>query len=206
MMGSVPSDAQEIEASWSDPPRFAEIFDRHFGELHRYLRRRVGKELADDLAAETFARAFASRHRYDIAHPDARPWLFGIAANLLRRHARTERRRLLAYARSGVDPVSPSEIENVAGRLDAQAAGPRIAAALAALSAGHREVLLLFAWAELSYEEIGVALGLPVGTVRSRLSRARARMRELLPQFGQEQGEDCSDPQSTEEVRTVERD
>jgi RNA polymerase sigma factor (sigma-70 family) len=208
MMGPVPTDAEAIEASRSDPPRFAVVFDRHFASLHRYLRRRVGKDLADELAAEAFARAFAGRNRYDTTtHPDARPWLFGIASNLLRRHARTERRRLVAYARTGVDPISSaSEVEDAAGRLDAKAAGPRIAAALATLGAGQREVLLLFAWAELSYEEIGRALRVPVGTVRSRLSRARSRMRELLAGFGQGQGDGSPDPQPSEEVRTVERD
>lgn len=97
------SDAEEIQASWSDPQRFAVVFDRHFAALHRFLRRRVGKDLADDLAAETFARAFGARHRYDLVYQDARPWLFGITANLLRRHRRTERQRLLAQARMGVE-------------------------------------------------------------------------------------------------------
>jgi RNA polymerase sigma factor (sigma-70 family) len=203
MMGLVPTDAEVIGASRSDPPRFAEIFDRHFAALHRYLRRRVGKDLADELAAETFARAFAARHRYDTAHPDALPWLFGIAANLLRSHARTERRRLLAYARTGVDSISDSELEDAADRLDAHTAGPAIARALASLTPGQREALLLFAWVELSYEDIGLALGLPVGTVRSRLSRARARMRELLPEFGQEEGE-TNPPSPPQEARSYE--
>lgn len=205
MMGSVPSDAEVIEASRSDPQRFALLFDRHFGTLHRYLRRRIGKDLADELAAETFAQAFGSRHRYDSNHPDARPWLFGIAANLLRRHARTERRRLLAYARTGVDSISGSSEESADERLDALAAGPQIASALAGLPVGQREVLLLFAWADLSYEEMGQALGLPVGTVRSRLSRARSKLRELLADFGQGQsGGDDSSP--TQEAGTLERD
>jgi RNA polymerase sigma-70 factor (ECF subfamily) len=205
MMGSVPTDAEVIEASRSDPPRFGVVFDRHFGALHRYLRRRVGKDLADELAAETFTQAFAARYRYDGAQSNARPWLFGIAANLLRRHARSERRRLLAYTRTGVDPVSASDEEAAADRLDAEAAGRTIALALAGLSSGQREVLLLLAWAELSYEEIGLALGLPVGTVRSRLSRARSRMRELLAEFGQRQVEDDPVPQSEEETQ-LERD
>jgi RNA polymerase sigma factor (sigma-70 family) len=205
MMGPVPTDAEAIEASRSNPPRFALVFDRHFAAIHRYLRRRVGKDLADELAAETFVRAFAGRTKYDRTHPDARPWLFGIAANLLRRHARTERRRLLAYARTGIDRLSDSEAEDAARRLDAQAAGPRLAAALASLSAAHREVLLLFAWADLSYEDIGSALGLPIGTVRSRLSRARSRMRELLAGFGQE-GSSDGIPDATQGVNTHERD
>lgn len=178
------SDAGVIAASLDDGARFGEIFDRHFAEIDRYLARRVGLALADEIAAEVFVIAFRSRGRYDPAASDARPWLFGIAANLARRYWRTERRRLRAYARTGVDAVS-EEAGDIDGRLDALAAGPRLAGALAALRPGEREVLLLFAWADLGYEGIATALGIPVGTVRSRLSRARARIRELLDPNGQ---------------------
>ncbi|MBA3551385.1 MAG: RNA polymerase sigma factor [Actinobacteria bacterium] len=188
-MKAMPSDGEAIAASRSDPQRFALVFDRHFATLHRFLHRRVGKDLADDLTAETFARAFGARDRYDLSHDDARPWLLGIAANLIRRHRRTERRRLLAHARMGVHLFSDSEFEVAEGRLDAEAAGPRLAEALATLHPGQREVLLLFAWADLTYEEIARALGLPIGTVQSRLSRARSRLREQLPGFGQEPDE-----------------
>jgi RNA polymerase sigma factor (sigma-70 family) len=179
-----PTDAEVIAASASDPRSFAAIFDRHFADIDRYLARRVGSSLADDLAADTFMVAFRSRARYDPSVPDARPWLFGIAANLLRRHWRTERRRLRAYARTGVDPLW-DESGDADRRVDALRAGPALAGALASLSPTEREVLLLFAWADLSYEEISAALGIPVGTVRSRLSRGRARVRELLSPPGQ---------------------
>jgi len=119
-------------------------------------------------------------------------WLFGIAANLIRRHWRTERRRLRAYARTGVDPIG-DEAAEVERRVDAVAAAPAVAAALASLGAGEREVLLLFAWADLSYDEISTALGIPVGTVRSRLSRARARVRELLSPTGQVSAEGATE-------------
>lgn len=177
-------DSAVIAASLVDPAAFGAIFDRHYAHINRYLARRVGPALADELAAETFVIAFRSRGRYDRSAADARPWLFGIAANLARRHWRTERRRLRAYARSGIDPVGDESAE-VDSRLDAAAAGPQLAAALASLSGRDREVLLLFAWADLSYEEISAALAIPVGTVRSRLSRARARIRELLAPSGQ---------------------
>jgi RNA polymerase sigma-70 factor (ECF subfamily) len=177
-------DAAVIVSSLTDASAFGEIFDRHFAEIHRYLGRRVGAALADEVAAETFVAAFRSRERYDRRADDARPWLFGIAANLVRRHWRTERRRLRAYARTGVDPIC-DETSEVERRVDAVAAGPGLAAALGSLSAGEREVLLLFAWADLSYEEISAALGIPAGTVRSRLSRARAHVRELMWPSGQ---------------------
>ena len=133
---------------------------------------------AEELAAETFAQALAARRRYDTAHADARPWLYGIAVNLLRRHYRDEERALRAYARSGADPLVADE-PSLAG-LDAAAMGPAVAAAPRRAPPIEREALLLYAWADLGYGEIAAALGIPVGTVRSRLSRARARVRELL--------------------------
>jgi RNA polymerase sigma-70 factor (ECF subfamily) len=161
------TDAQAIGASLADPEVFAVLFDRHFDAIHGYAQRRVGPDLADEIAAETFTRAFDRRRRYDAAREDARPWLLGIAANLLRRHWRSERRRLDAYARS-----TRRDHGELSDPLAAE-----LAAALKDLPRREREPLLLFAWADLSYDEIAVALGLPLGTVRSRISRARARLR-----------------------------
>jgi len=161
------TDADAIRASMTEPEAFAAVFDRHFDAVHAYAHRRVGPSLADEIASETFTRAFDHRSRYDASREDARPWLLGISANLLRRHWRAEKRRLNAYARS-------------AGRPDASLAEPvaaELASALESLPRREREPLLLLAWADLGYEEIAVALGIPVGTVRSRISRARARLR-----------------------------
>jgi len=179
-------DAQIVAASRSEPARFEELFDRHFPAIHRYLARRVGSQLADDLAAETFVQAFRIRARYDLSRPDARPWLLGIATNLLRHHLRDERRRLLAQARTGWgQATAPDEAERVAERVDSRAAGPRIALALASLPSRDRDALLLVAWAGLSYREAAESLGIPVGTVRSRVNRARRRVRELVGDPGQ---------------------
>ena len=187
------SDTEVIAASLVDDRRFGEIFDRHFADIDRYLARRVGRQIADDLAAEVFVIAFRGRASYDPSAAEVRAWLFGIAANLARRHWRTERRRLRAYARTGVDPLGQLDTDDVNHRLDALSAGPRLAGALAALKHADREILLLFAWADLSYEEIADALAIPVGTVRSRLSRARARVRELLSPSGQVELEHVSE-------------
>jgi RNA polymerase sigma-70 factor (ECF subfamily) len=179
------SDAQVIVASRADPPVFAAVFDRHYDAIHRYLARRVGPDLAEDLAAETFTQAFDARHRFDPAQPDARPWLFGIATNLVRHHFRGETRRMRAYARLDPPPDAHDDHGGIAARVDAQRAGAAIADALMRLPAGERDVLLLFAWADLRYEEIAIALRIPIGTVRSRLHRARQRLRELLGESGQ---------------------
>ncbi len=177
------TDAEVIAASRHDPDAFAAIFDRHFDAIFRYLRRRIGRNRAEELAAETFTQALAARHRFDTRHADARPWLYGIAVNLLRHHYRSEERELRAYARGGVDPLAANEPS--LERIDAAAMGPAVAAALAELAPIERETLLLYAWAELGYGEIATALDIPIGTVRSRLNRARKRVRELLAASGQ---------------------
>jgi RNA polymerase sigma-70 factor (ECF subfamily) len=163
--------------------RFDWLFDRHFGSIHRYLRRRVGKDLADELTAETFARALAGRANFQHGISGPRAWLFGIAANLLRRHYRDEERMLRAYTRRGPDPISdePPVLE----RVDAQLRAPYIASALRRLPRHERDVLLLHAWADLDYAEVAEALAIPIGTVRSRLHRARIRIRKLLAETGQ---------------------
>jgi RNA polymerase sigma factor (sigma-70 family) len=173
-------DTDLISASLVEPERFAELFDRHFPAIHRYLRRRVGSELADDLAAETFTQAFARRRHYRAEQPDAAPWLYGIAGNLLRQHARAEQRRMRAYARVPRDPDGHDPGDGVDERVDASAAGRRAAAVLADLPADQREVLLLHAWSDLDGAGIAQALNLPAATVRSHLHRARQRLRRAL--------------------------
>ena len=165
------ADSAAIRRSLSEPRAFASVFDRHFDAVHGYLQRRIGRDLADDLAAETFARAFDRRRRYDLRYPDARAWLLGIATNVMRRHWRTERRRLEAVSRAAAQPAPEGAGEAVRAEL---------LAALRLLSHRDREAVLLFAWADLSYEEIAVAMEVPVGTVRSRLARARRLLRERL--------------------------
>lgn len=162
---------------------FEDVFAAEFGPLFRYLRRRVGEAGAEDLAEATFATAFANWGRLDPGRP-VRPWLYGIAANLLRHQRRDERRMLRAYARTGVDPVLANDDEALA-RADARAQQRALAAALAELRSRDREILLLHAWAELSDSEIADALSLPPGTVKSRLHRMRERLRNRLDPDGQ---------------------
>jgi RNA polymerase sigma factor (sigma-70 family) len=173
-------DAAVIESSWREPERFAALFDRHAPHIHRYLARRAGRAVADDLVAETFLAAFAKRHRYDLGHPDARPWLYGIATNLVGQHRRDEARQYRIRQAAPAEPAVPGHADRVAADVTAQAVRAPLAAALAVLPDGDRDVLLLIAWEELTYQEVSRALGIPVGTVRSRLHRARARLRQLL--------------------------
>jgi len=168
-----------IAASLRDPEAFGLIFDRHFAAVHVYLARRVGRAAADDLAASTFTIAFERRRAFRAQVESARPWLFGIASNLLRNEWRAERRALAAMVRlRSAVPAGPVSREDSHGVAVAVAAG--LAGALSDLDADQRDVLLLHAWEGLSYEEIAAALGIPIGTVRSRLFRARERLRAAL--------------------------
>ncbi len=178
--GPSATDAAVIEQSWDEPERFEAIFRRYFGRIHQYLAARVGVRIADDLAAEVFTIAFAQRQRYDLARECARPWLYGIATNLAGTYRRQEQRRYRALARADAQAVAPSDEDLVTERVSAAAAGPALAAALAGLGSGDRDVLLLVAIAGLDNQEVAQSLGIPYGTVRSRLSRARARLRESL--------------------------
>lgn len=171
---------------------FEEVFAVEFGPLYRFLRRRVGAAVAEELAEAAFATAFANWERLDPARP-VRPWLYGIAANLLRHHWRDEQRMLRACARSGVDPMLAEEDEAVA-RIGAGVQRRALAAALAGLRPRDREILLLHAWAELSDSEIAAALSLPVGTVKSRLHRTRERLRNRLTVDGQSAVKTVSSP------------
>jgi RNA polymerase sigma factor (sigma-70 family) len=177
------ADHELIRDSWGEAGLFGAIFDRHAVAIHRYLARRVGASLADDLTAETFLVAFRGRARYDVAHADARPWLYGIAANLLRREQRSELRQYRALARTGVDPALDGDADRVAERVTAAEHVRKLAAVLAELSVREREVLTLVAQEQLSYPEVARALGIPIGTVRSRLHSARKRIRTALRDF-----------------------
>jgi RNA polymerase sigma-70 factor (ECF subfamily) len=166
-----------------DPADLAGLFDRHGAELLRYCARRVGPDHAEDVVAETFLTAHANFRSYDPSRSGPLPWLYGIATNLLRRHGREEVQALRAFARAGREAQRGSEDwDRAAERVDAYRARHRLAKALASLSRKQRDVLLLFAVAQLEYEEIAVALGIPVGTVRSTLHRARAKVRVALSQ------------------------
>jgi RNA polymerase sigma-70 factor (ECF subfamily) len=173
-------DAAVIERSRSEPAHFGAIFDRHAAEIHRYVTRRLGDGLADDIVSETFLVAFRKRARYSTDRRSARPWLYGIAGNLIGRHRRTEVRAYRALARTGEDPVAESYADRVEAKVTAESTREELAGALAGLSAGDREVLLLIAWGDLSYEEVAQAMSIPVGTVRSRLNRARRKSRETF--------------------------
>jgi RNA polymerase sigma factor (sigma-70 family) len=174
------TDAAVIRLSRHEPEQFTVVFRRHAPYIQRYVARRLGPDAADDIVAETFLAAFRQRDSYDFTRADARPWLYGIATNIIGRHRLAETRQYRAVARSGADPVTESFTDQVDNRVSAGAASRRLAVGLARLSAELRDTLLLVTWGDLSYEEAATALGVPVGTVRSRVSRARGKLRRAL--------------------------
>jgi RNA polymerase sigma-70 factor (ECF subfamily) len=182
-MVSAPSDAEVIGRSLDEPEAFGLIYDRHAPTVLRFLGRRVGAATAEGLVGELFRIAFERRRTFDTSRPTALPWLYGIGSNLLLKHRRGEARRLRASARMAADEAAHRRASGPA--LDARLLLPRVAEAIEALPDGEREALLLFAWEDLSYQDVAEALELPIGTVRSRLNRARAQLRELLEPGGE---------------------
>lgn len=176
-----PPDERLLAESFAEPERFSGLFDRYAPVVHGYLSRRVGP-LADDLLSETFLLAFRGRDGFDPARGPVRAWLFGIATNLVRRHARDEERRYRALGRAAaaLDPTATEFASGTVDRVDAQALRAELAAVLAGIAEPDRDVLLLWAYLRLPYTEIAAALDIPVGTVRSRLHRARGVVRTHL--------------------------
>jgi RNA polymerase sigma-70 factor (ECF subfamily) len=147
----------------------------------------VGPPAADGLVGETFRIAFEARARYDTSRPAALPWLYGIATHLIGKHRRAEARRLRATATLASHRTPEGDdAESVGTALDARRRFARVADAIAELPDGERDALLLYVWEDLGYEAIAAALEIPVGTVRSRLNRARSRLRELAGRSGED--------------------
>jgi RNA polymerase sigma factor (sigma-70 family) len=163
---------------WTEAPDaagFMALFWSHGPGVHAYLARRAGRQVADDLFGEVWLRAFRARATYDHRSTDPQPWLYGVARNTLRAHWRLQRR---------VDPIStvdvPDPWDEIDGRLDASRHADELRRALALLTPDEREVLLLVAWERLTPAEVALTLGIPQGTARSRLHRARHTLQGVV--------------------------
>jgi len=172
------SDADLLLESIGNPERFELIFERPYHVVRRYAQRRAGLEAGEDLAAQTFVTAFTGRAAFDGRSDSARPWLFGIANNLVRHHLRSERARWAAWTRVPAEVLEAGEMDP--DRLDAMRAAPAIERAIGSLRESDREAFLLYALGQLSYGEVADAMDVPIGTVRSRIFRVRRILRELL--------------------------
>jgi len=156
------------------------LFELHAGELHRYLARRAGAA-ADDLVGDTFVAALRGRGAFDAQRGTPRAWLYGIATNLANNHVRRRAREVAALGRmAGAEPADGPE-NQVVDRMDARLRAAQLGRAIAALPDADRDVLLLSSWSGLTQQEIADALGIPAGTVRSRLHRVRRQLRSEAP-------------------------
>ena len=172
------TDSEIIQRSLDQPSAFAQLFDRHARVVNAFATYRVGRHTAEDVLSETFLVAFRRRADYDVGVESAVPWLLGIASRLIRRHRAVEAKhwRSFAAAVSGEEHASEGGVDDAMTRLDAEREVDGLRGRIAALGPKDRETLLLYAWQGLTYEEVAAALGVPVGTVRSRLNRVRKRL------------------------------
>ena len=170
-----------------DAAAFGEIFARHAKPVYNYLFRRCGDwATAEDLTSIVFLEAWRKRAVVQLVNDSALPFLLGVATNVLRNRRRSERRFRAALARLPAEVESAQGEADPAERLTAEQDMRAILAVFSRLPRREQDVVSLCLWTGLTYEEAAVALGIPVGTVRSRLSRARSRLRELLVDSGHE--------------------
>jgi RNA polymerase sigma factor (sigma-70 family) len=180
--GPEPSDAELIRDSLTRHEAFRVLFERHYDAVRRYSQRMIGVDGGEEVAAQTFLVAFEHRRAYDLSYPSARPWLFGIAHNLVRHHVRSEqyRRDALAHIAFERDPSDVLDIE----ALEAARLAPLALRALRALREEERDPFVLVAVGQLTYRETAQVLGVPIGTIRSRMHRTRAALQELFTDAG----------------------
>ena len=168
------TDSDIIRRARENPRAFAELYDEHARAITLFAIKRVGQDAADDVVSETFLIAFRRLRSFDDSFQSALPWLFGIAARVIHKHHRAEAKQWRALAAAGGLPtVRQAETEDADRRADAERASRALAPLIAKLPKRDRDTLLLYAWGDLTYEQVAAALGVPVGTVRSRLNRLR---------------------------------
>ena len=169
---------------------FGVLFERHARRVYNYCFRRTADwALAEDLTSVVFLEAWRRRDDVRLEHEEALPWLLGVATNVLRNRGRSLRRHRAALERLQPERT-PDFADEVDARLDDERAMRSLLHAVAKLPRRDQDVLALCVWAGLSYEEAAVALDVPVGTVRSRLARARSRLRELGERGGHERDDE----------------
>jgi RNA polymerase sigma factor (sigma-70 family) len=165
-----------------DPDAFGVLFGEYAHTVYNLgFRLTANWSAAEEVVSLTFLEAWRLRDSIDPGGEPLRPWLLGIAVNVSRNLARASRRHQAALSRLPPPPLVPDFAEELAGRLDDQARLREVGKALGALRRGERDVIALCVWAGLDYATAARALGVPVGTVRSRLSRARRKLSKLVP-------------------------
>lgn len=187
-MGELSDPVLWRRAAEGDDDAFGLLFERHARAIYNYCFRRSGDwSLAEDLMSVTFLVAWRRRQQICIEAGSALPWLYGIATNVLRNQRRSLFRYRSALGRLPVErPDEPDFADDVGERLDDLSKMRELIHLLEKLPRHEQDVIALCSWSQLSYEEAACALDIPVGTVRSRLSRGRNRLRELAASGGHE--------------------
>jgi RNA polymerase sigma-70 factor (ECF subfamily) len=200
---SVATDMNEVVAAsdrelWTaavdgDADAFGALFERHSRAVYNFAFRSTANwAAAEDAASDVFLTAWRRRGEvvFTSESGSVLPWLLGVAANHLRNQRRTRRRATTALRRLNAKEVQPDHSDEAVGRLADEAQMAEVQTVVEQLPEHERDVLALCAWAGLDYAEAAIALDVPVGTVRSRLSRARTHLRELVEPNGHELGRD----------------
>jgi len=176
-------------AAEGDAEAFGELYERHADAIYNFCFRRTADwALAEDLTATVFLAAWKKRRGVVFDGDSLRPWLYGVANNVVRNEHRRVRRFNRAVARLGVPRPAPAAADRAADEGQMR----DVLAAVRKLPRGEQDVLAVCVFADLTYEEAAIALGIPIGTVRSRLARARNRLGELSPERGHERADDAS--------------
>ncbi|HEY3925036.1 MAG TPA: RNA polymerase sigma factor [Acidothermaceae bacterium] len=196
--GETPDARLWARACAGDHSAFGDLFARHANRIHNYCFRRIGSwSLAEDATSQTFMEAW--RRRSSIAVTDSLlPWLFVAANNVCRNSERAGRRAANLLAKAPLPEHVGDHADEVAARIDSERQMQRVLSALRTLKRADQDVVAMCDWEGLSYDEAAAALGVPVGTVRSRLSRARARLKVLLTD---DVGSSADDLVGTDELR-----
>jgi RNA polymerase sigma factor (sigma-70 family) len=167
-------------AAKGDPSAFGALFERHADAVYNHCFRRTGSwEAAEDLASVVFLEAWRRRRDVALSGESILPWLLAVANNVVHNRDRSLRRHRRLLAKLPPAVVAPDPAEEAASRVDDERAMRRVLEVFTRLLPDEQDVLALCVWAGLSYSDAAVALGIPVGTVRSRLSRAREHLRRL---------------------------
>ena len=170
-----------------DPDAFSMLFDEHSRAVYNLAFRLTSNwSTAEEAVSLTFLEAWRLRASVKLEGGSLRPWLLGIAINVNRNMSRAARRHQAALSRLPPPPAVPDFADELAGQLDDACQLRRVLAVFDMLRADERDVIALCVWSELDYAAAAQALGVPTGTVRSRLSRARRKLRKLAA--------DCDDP------------
>jgi RNA polymerase sigma factor (sigma-70 family) len=176
------ADSDLLAMAGSEPEALGELFRRYSRSVYAYCARRTGNlDLAEDLTSVVFMEAFRRRRKPQLSNESALPWLLGGANNVVRNANRSLRRYRTALDRIPVQADGASPEESTMDRLGAQEALARALEAISALSQGEQDAVLLVLWSEFTYADAATALGIPVGTVRSRLASARSKFKDSAP-------------------------